>query len=435
MDLPVRRAKPLLGDLHIPGDKSISHRAALLAALGNGTSVLHGFLEAQDPHSTIRCLRSLGIRVETSGEEVRVHGRGLRGLSAPTNDLHAGNSGTTLRLLSGILAGHPFESVLTGDDSLRRRPMNRIVEPLTLMGASVKATNGKPPVRIRGKERLKPISYTLPVPSAQVKSAILLAGLYADGVTTVEEPVQTRDHTERMLGLQVQRHADRISVSVAGGMTIPSREFRIPGDISSAVFLIAAAACIKGSDCVIRRVGINPTRSAVLDVLQHSGVRIEKINCLEDDAEPLCDLHVAFSPPEHPVHIDPGTTPLVIDEIPALAVLAACARVGFSVEGAGELRVKESDRIALLSENLRRWGIDVREHQNGFRFDPPASLREATIESGGDHRIAMAFAVAGMVHGGITINEAECADVSFPGFWNLVERLVAGKPGPYSRMT
>lgn len=429
MDLPVRRAKPLVGDLHIPGDKSISHRAALLAALADGSSVLHGFLEAQDPRSTIACLRALGVRVETSGREVRVYGRGLRGFSPPATDLDAGNSGTTLRLLSGILAGHPFESVLTGDDSLRRRPMNRIVEPLTLMGASISATNGMPPVRILGKETLRPITYSLPVPSAQVKSAILLAGLYADGVTTVEESVQTRDHTERMLGLQTNTSAGRISVSVTGGMAVRPREFQIPGDISSAVFLVAAASCIKGSDCVIRRVGINPTRSAVLDVLQQAGVSLKQINRQEDDAEPFCDLHVVFSPPERPLHIDRTTTPLVIDEIPALAVLAACARVGFSVEGAGELRVKESDRIALLSENLRRWGIEVSGHQDGFSFGAPASLREATMDSGGDHRIAMAFAVAGMVCGGITIKGAECADVSFPGFWKLVEHLGGGGGG------
>jgi 3-phosphoshikimate 1-carboxyvinyltransferase len=423
MDVVVAKAKPLVGELRVPGDKSISHRALLIAGIADGTSVIRGLLNAADPLSTMQCLDALGVQVNTKGELLEVHGNGLHGFKPPSADLDAGNSGTTLRLLCGILAGHSFHAVLTGDQSLRRRPMARVIQPLRRMGAEISSENDTPPVHIRGKTPLDPIEYTMPIASAQVKSAILLAGLYAQGITTVRESTPTRDHTERMLGLSRRFEGTGTTISILGGTSIRANDFHIPGDLSSAAFLLTAAACIRGSECTIRSVGINPTRTAILSVLERSGVRITMANRADDEIEPYADLHTVYSPPERPIHLQRDEVPLLIDEIPVLAVLAACAGTAFSVQGAGELRVKESDRIALLVRNLKRMGVQVVEERDGFAFEPVGSLRSAEIESGGDHRLAMAFAVAGMIHGGVTVKGAECADVSFPGFWNLIKRF------------
>lgn len=420
MDRTIHPSKPLVGELRVPGDKSISHRALLVGAIAEGESVLYGVLDAGDTRSTIGCLKALGVDVQRTGETVRVAGRGLRGLTQPAAALDAGNSGTTLRLLSGILAGQPFATEVTGDESLRRRPMLRIADPLSAMGASVRTTDGFPPIRIHGKHPLQPINHTLSVASAQVKSAILLAGLFADGVTTVLEPVETRDHTERMLGLVHRTTGQGTEVSVRGGVTIPPLTTRIPGDLSSAVFLICAAALIPGSDLILRGVGINPTRIRILDILRRAGVSCESVNGTEEAGEPRCDLRVTHSPPGRPIDIDAGEVPAVIDEIPALAVLAACAGQPFSLREAKELRVKESDRISLLVRNLQGLGMDVEEQPDGMTFDGGGKLGSGTVETGGDHRMAMAFAMAGMMRGDITIRGAECADVSFPGFWEAV---------------
>lgn len=420
MDRTIKPSKPVVGDLRVPGDKSISHRALLVGAIADGESVLHGVLDAGDTRSTIRCLNALGIRIRREGETIRVAGRGLRGLTEPAASLDAGNSGTTLRLLSGILAGQPFPSLLTGDESLRKRPMLRIAGPLSAMGATIETTEGFPPVRIHGKNPLRPIRHTQPVPSAQVKSAILLAGLFADGVTTVLETVETRDHTERMLGLARQATRGGTEVSVTGGRSVPPLTMHIPGDLSSAVFLICAAALIPGSDLIIRNVGINPTRTRILDVLRRVGVSWESSGVREEGGEPRCDLRVIHSPPADAVDIDEAEVPGLIDEIPALAVMAACAARPFSLRGAKELRVKESDRISLLVRNLQRLGLDVSEQPDGMSFDGGKRPGSGMVETGGDHRMAMAFAVAGMMRGGITIRDADCAEVSFPGFWEIV---------------
>lgn len=426
MERSLQPSRPLVGELRVPGDKSISHRALLLGAIAEGESVLHGVLDAGDTRSTIRCLTALGVAITRTGQTVTIAGRGLHGFTPPATNLDAGNSGTTMRLLSGILAGQTFPSVLTGDESLRKRPMRRIADPLSAMGATIETTNGFPPIRINGKYPLRAISHTLMVPSAQVKSAILLAGLFADGTTTVLEPVETRDHTERMLGLPRRTTPKGTEVSVTGGRPLAPLTMHIPGDLSSAVFLVCAAALIPGSDLILRGVGMNPTRSRILEILRRTGVSWKALEEGEEGGEPRCDLRITYSPPAAPISISADEVPAIIDEIPALAVLAACAGQPFSLSGAQELRVKESDRISLLVQNLRRLGLDVSEQPDGMSFDGGIMPGSGTVEPAGDHRMAMAFAVAGMVRGGITIHGAECADVSFPGFWDLVGGLSTG---------
>lgn len=425
MNITIHQSRPLTGEFHIPGDKSVSHRALMLSALAKGTSEIHGLLEADDTGSTIRCLRSLGITVEQTGPITRIVGRGLHGLKQPTEDLDAGNSGTTIRLLSGILAGQPFDSRLTGDDSLKRRPMNRVIDPLTKMGAILEAGNsGTPPVLIRGKMPLKAIEYVLPIPSAQVKSAVVLAGLLAEGTTTVVEPVISRDHTERMLGLAAEIRSDGRSYRVQGGMMISPREYYIPGDVSSALFFICAALLVPGSEIVLRNVGLNPTRTKALDLLRSVGARIRVSDLNEMSGEPYGSISVSSSELHGGVTIDGATVPLVIDEIPALAATLAVAGCNFEVRGARELRHKESDRILSLIRNLRAVGVQCDEYPDGFAFQSKKAVIPAAIQTSGDHRIAMAFAVAGMaVRGGMIIPDAEVASVSFPGFWKSINRF------------
>ncbi|MEX2190850.1 MAG: 3-phosphoshikimate 1-carboxyvinyltransferase [Bacteroidota bacterium] len=421
MEITLGPAKPIVGTFEVPGDKSISHRALLLASLADGVSSLQNLLDAQDPQSTIRCLRSLGVEITRRGDATEVHGRGLRGLQKPSKTLDAGNSGTTMRLLCGVLAGQPFETTISGDESLRNRPMQRVSDPLNRMGAIFHSQNGKPPLTIRGKYPLAPITYTPAVSSAQVKSAVLLAGLFADGVTVVTENVVTRDHTERLMKLPVQDSKAGRTISVSGGTVISPFNIVIPGDISSAVFLICAAALVPGSDILIRNVGLNPTRSAVLDILVAAGLQLTVDKTSGDALEEYGTIHVTFGPANKSIHLDKSIVPLVIDEIPALAILAAASGVECSVRGAAELRVKESDRIRLLVTNLRSIGVSADEAEDGFSFDV-SQIKPGRVQSGGDHRIAMAFALAGLYKGSeITIGGADASDVSFPNFWGVLE--------------
>lgn len=419
-------ATSISGGCAVPGDKSISHRYAILAALAEGTSEIRNFSAADDCARTLACLERLGVTVERKKESVRITGAGLQGLKASRRTLDAGNSGTTIRMLAGVLAGQPFKSEITGDASLRRRPMRRVIEPLAQMGARIRARNSEfAPLEIQGGA-LRPIDYTLPVASAQVKSAILLAGLFAEGVTSVTEPARTRDHTEVALtefGATVER-PDR-TIRIRGGPRLQPAQLTVPGDISSAVFLIAAAALLPDSNLLISGVGLNPTRTAILDVLASWGAPVNLVNLEMRHGELVGDIavrHAMLTGGEIPAAQVPG----LIDELPMLAALGPFTEQGVEIRGAGELRVKESDRIAALAENLRRMGARVEEFPDGLRVEgkSAASLRGAEIDPRGDHRIAMAFAVAGLAAPGKTvIRGAECAAVSFPNFWDLLERL------------
>src|ERR1700683_3103482 len=417
-------ARAVNGSVALPGDKSISHRYAMLAAIAEGASELANYAAAADCQSTLGCLRRLGAGVEKSQNAVRITGNGLRGLRHSWRDLDAGNSGTTIRLLSGILAGQSFRSTITGDDSLRKRPMRRVIEPLSAMGAEILSDPGdRAPLKIQGRA-LHGIEYTLPTPSAQVKSAMLFAGLLAEGATTVREPVQTRDHTELGLeefGVRVER-GDR-SITVCGdGVKLLPRNLTVPGDLSSAVFFLAAALLLPGSSIFLHDVGLNPTRTAVLDVLAGMGAPITLGSVRELNGELIGDVSVAYTELEG-AEISGAQIAQLIDELPMLAALGPYTERGIEIRDAKELRVKESDRIAALAENLRRTGASVEEFPDGLRVAGRASgkLRGAEIEPHGDHRIAMAFAVAALGAGGPTqILNADCAGVSFPGFFAVV---------------
>ncbi|MEX0765621.1 MAG: 3-phosphoshikimate 1-carboxyvinyltransferase [bacterium] len=426
MELTVNPVDRLQGRFRVPGDKSISHRAAMLGAIANGPTTIHGFLRAGDCLSTLQCLRALGVTIEETPDGIVVHGSGPR-LRAPAAPLDAGNSGTTMRLLAGILAGQPFVADLTGDASLRSRPMDRIIEPLARMGAQVHALGGEryPPLRIAGG-KLRGITYTLPVASAQVKSAVLLAGLYAEGDTTVVEHVVTRDHTERMLegfGCRIQRIGSRITVTPS---TLSSRNVTVPGDISSAAFLLAAAAARQGSSITVDDAGINPTRTGFLDVLASMGAGTEISGRDDRSGEPIGTVTVRGLRLQG-TRIGGSAASIVIDEIPVLTVIAAVADGETVITDAAELRVKESDRIKTLSVGLRVLGADVTERPDGMVIRG-GRLRGGRVEAGGDHRIAMAFAVAGLLaQGPVTVSGAETIDVSFPGFVETLQ-AVAGSP-------
>ncbi len=414
----------LSGEVTLPGDKSISHRALLIGALASGRSRFEGLSNAADPASTADCLRALGVEVEFSESLAVIHGHGRLGLRAPSGPLDCGNSGTTMRLLSGILAGQSFDSELVGDASLSRRPMERVASPLRQMGATVQlADHGTAPVRILGRSPLQAISYRAQIPSAQVKSALLLAGVYAEGTTEVVETIPTRDHTERMLGLDVVETGEGRTVRVEGGRHITPLDMQIPGDVSAAVFLIAATALLPGSEVVLKGVGTNPGRTRVLTLLRSWGVSIVEQDPRTSGGEPLADLVVRGGRGTADLHIVPEDVSHCIDEIPALACLAMAAGVGCSIRGAGELRSKETDRIAQLVKNFRALGLVVDESDDGFAFEARTELLPATIVTGGDHRIAMAFAVAGLAHPGIVVDDPECVAVSFPEFFNTLERL------------
>jgi 3-phosphoshikimate 1-carboxyvinyltransferase len=425
----VRPAARVRGAVRPPGDKSISHRYALLAALADGTSTLRGYSPGADCASTLACLERLGVSVAEvsrhidNGLELRITGLGMGGLTAPATILDAGNSGSTLRMLAGILAAHSFRSTITGDQSLQRRPMRRIIIPLEQMGARIMSNEGRPPLTIAGSASLHPLDFVPEVPSAQVKSAVLLAGLHADGLTRVHEPIATRDHTERALeafGASVVR--DGLTVGVAGGQRLGARELEIPGDISSAAFWMVAAAALPGSEVRIEHVGLNPTRSAIVDVLRRMGAQIEVAPGPSVAGEPVGTITVQHDALVE-TEIRPEEVPGVIDELPVLAALATYGG-RLHVSGAQELRVKESDRIAALADGLRRMGADIDEQADGFTVRGGRRLRGSHVDAKDDHRLAMAFAIAALGSSGETLIEgAGAAAVSYPQFFSVLESL------------
>lgn len=414
--------------VNVPGDKSISHRYAMLGGAAEGTTLIHNYSSSQDCHSTLSCLEQLGVEVRKEGLEVEIRSRGLNNWKAPAAALDAGNSGTTIRLLSGLLAGLPFETTLKGDDSLSGRPMNRIIEPLRKMGALIESReSGLPPLILRGGN-LKPVTYELPVASAQVKSCVLLAGLSAGGTTSVIERVPTRDHTERALplfGVPVCKENNLISVT--GPAQLKGTEVTVPGDMSSAVFFIAAAMLVPGSSLFIPGVGVNPSRSALLRLLELGGADITEKELDHAGSEPCCDLSISYSSrlfKSFPTEIMGSLVPNLIDEIPVLAVIGSQLDKGLMVRDAAELRKKESDRIHAIVCNMRALGIVIEEFEDGFRIPGGQTFNSGEIESFGDHRIAMAFSIAGLVsRQGIKINNPDCVNISFPGFYEVLDSL------------
>lgn len=397
----------------------------MIGAIAEGTTEVVGFSSAADPMNTLSCIRALGVDANINGQSLLIRGKGLGKLSQPQHALDAGNSGTTIRLLTGILVSQNFASTISGDDSLRRRPMKRVIDPLTQMGARVEAAeNQTPPLKIFPVVGLHGIDYELPVPSAQVKSAILLAGLHAEGTTRVYERIPTRDHTERMLGLRVENWDGGKVIQLEGWRKLEARKFVVPGDISAATFFIVAACLVPNSELYITRVGLNPTRTAVLDILEEMGAGITIEKTKSSDVEPSGNIRVRSSELRNVV-VRPDLIPSIIDEIPALAIAGAVAKGRFEIRGASELRVKESDRVKSLCENLKRLGVSVEEYEDGFAFEGENELIPiGPLESYGDHRIAMAMGVAGLIStGGVEITRAECVEISFPGFWELLSTL------------
>ena len=445
----VKRCAPIRTTITVPGDKSISHRSAMVASLAKGCSTITGFLESEDCLSTVNAMRSLGATIEHTAEGTFViEGRGGR-FTAPTSVVDCGNSGTTMRLISGILAAQPFRSRLTGDASLSKRPMGRVINPLTEMGGRFQcegAEPGRPPLVIEGGS-LKPISYEMPVASAQVKSAILLAGLFAEGETSVIEPAACRDHTERMLqefGVSLELgeadSAGRRRITLHGPQTLTARDFAVPGDISSAAFWLVAAAAKEGSDMTIASVGLNPTRTGILAVLQRMGAKIEITPVDENAAEPMGTIRVMGSVQGvlggtlQGTIIGGAEIPNVIDELPVLAVAGALAQGTTIIKDARELRVKETDRIAAVAENLRLMGVPVTETEDGMIIEGGHPLHGATLQCFGDHRIAMAFAIAGLFAEGETVIESvECVATSYPTFGATLESVLAEKAGKLTR--
>ena len=407
----------LRGALDVPGDKSVSHRALMLGAIAEGTTRIDGFLEGEDTRATAAILGRLGVRIEAPADGVRlVHGVGLHGLQAPEGPLDCGNAGTGMRLLAGLLSGQRFDSVLVGDASLGARPMRRVIEPLAAMGAVIGSDDGRAPLRIRGGQALRGIDYRLPVASAQVKSALLLAGLYARGETHVREPYPTRDYTERMLAAFGAACAFVPGeAAVVGGIPLQARDVAVPADFSSAAFFVVAAGIVPGSELLLRRVGMNPRRTGLLHVLRAMGADIAQENAGEQGGEPVADLRVRHAP-LHGIEVPVQHVPDMIDEFPALFVAAACASGATVVRGAAELRVKESDRIAAMAQGLRALGIAVEETPDGATIHG-GRLRGGTVHAHGDHRIAMAFAVAAQcAEGEVRIDDVANVATSFPGF-------------------
>lgn len=424
--IELRPVNSLRGEIAPPPDKSISHRAVMFSSLGRGKSLVRNFLRAEDTLSTVCAFRMLGVDIEERGGELVIRGEGIHGLKEPDNVIDCRNSGTTMRLLSGVLCGSRFFSAVTGDDSLRKRPMQRIVAPLRQMGAEIMGRDSDryPPLAIRGK-RLNPIRYRLPVASAQVKSAILLAGLYADGETEIIEPLKSRDHTERMLpafGADVT--VEGLSVKVRGIAELHGRETVVPGDFSSAAFFIVAALLLEGSEITVRKVGINPTRTGLLNVLKRMGAEIVMENIHEVSGEPVADISCRGERGLKAVDVEPDEMPLLIDEFPILCVAAARAEGVTTIRGAEELRVKESDRIRGMAVELRKLGAEIEEHPDGVSIRGKSALKGAEVETYGDHRIAMSLSVAALnAEGKTTVVNASCVDISFPGFFEELRRL------------
>lgn len=427
--IELRGIRSVRGELIPPPDKSISHRAVIFSSLAEGESSVKNFLMAEDTLSTVAAFRALGINIEGRGEELIIHGKGIYGLKEPVNVIDCHNSGTTMRLLSGVLSGNPFFSVLSGDDSLRRRPMQRVIVPLRQMGAGImgRDNDGYAPIAIKGG-RLKPITYRLPVASAQLKSAILLAGLYAEGETEVLEPLQSRDHTERMLpafGAEVA--VKGLSVKVKGTAALHGRETTVPGDFSSAAFFMVGALLIKDSEIILRNVGINPTRTGLMNVLKRMGAEVNSEHLHEVSGEPVADILCKGGKPLKGITIRAEEMPLLIDEFPILCIAAARAEGITEITGAGELRVKESDRIKAMATELKKFGVKLEESSDGLCIEGGEALKGCAVESYGDHRIAMSLSIAALIaEGTTTINNASCVDISFPGFFEELRRLAIG---------
>jgi 3-phosphoshikimate 1-carboxyvinyltransferase len=446
--------KSFKGELTPPPDKSISHRAVLFSSLANGTSLVKNFLAAEDPLSTIKAMKMLGISFDLPGPlamkldhiqnmsakdspgecsfDIAIHGKGLMDLREPFDVIDCGNSGTTIRLISGILAGNPFFSVLTGDDSLKQRPMARVMNPLKEMGAGIYGRNADkyPPLAIRGG-RLRAIDYKMPMASAQVKSCIILAALYADGVTTITEPQKSRDHTERMLkAMGANIEVDDLVIKVTGrcghekGPDLSPIDITIPGDFSSAAFFIVASLIIPGSEIMIRNVGMNPTRTGLLEALKRMGAAVEIRDLRDMSGEPVADIYCRGKAGLKAIDISGEIIPSLIDEFPILCIAAASAEGTTTIRGAEELRVKESDRIKTMATELGKMGVEITEFPDGIRIKGPADLKGAEVESHNDHRIAMSMAVAALIaKGKTTINGASAVDISFPGFFDIIKRL------------
>lgn len=415
----------LNGTVKIPGDKSISHRAVMFASLANGKSKIDGFLEGEDCLSTIACMKQLGVQIEQNGDQVTVNGKGLDALQEPTSVLNIGNSGTTIRLLMGVLSGRPFSSVLQGDDSIARRPMARVTGPLKMMNARIDGRQlaDLTPLHIRGGE-LRGINYHSPVASAQVKSAILLAGLQAKGVTTVVEPHKSRDHTERMLkSFGVSVHSDEHTASIQGGQTLYPVHIHVPGDISSAAFMLTAASIVPESDCVLLNVGLNPTRNGIIEVLENMGADMEMFNERMAGDEPVADIRIRYTPLKA-ITIEGGLIPRLIDEIPAIAVLATQAEGTTVIKDAEELKVKETNRIDTVVNQLKDLGASVEATDDGMKIHGPSALKGGQANSYGDHRIGMAMALCGLISNQpVTVKGVEAIAVSYPEFFEQLNHL------------
>jgi len=435
--MEIKPSKGLHGEVNIPGDKSISHRSIMFGALAKGTTEITHFLQGADCLSTIGCFREMGIEIENTPEQILVHGKGLHGLAAPSRILDVGNSGTTTRLISGILSGQPFASTLSGDASLNSRPMKRITEPLTLMGADIisQTENGCAPLFINHhlpsgvSPSLHSIHYHSKVASAQVKSAVLLAGLYADEVTSVTEPILSRNHTELMLGgfgasISTRLHEDgSATASICPCEELFAQKIQVPGDISSAAYFIAAGLLVPGSELLIKNVGVNPTRAGLLKVCKAMGADITYLNERNDGGEPTADLLVKSSS-LHGTTVEGSIIPTLIDEIPMIAVMAAFADGTTTIKDAAELKVKETDRILTTTEGLRAMGVKVTPTKDGMIIYGGKTVHGGTINSYLDHRIAMAFAVAGLAaEGNTTILDSRCVDVSYPDFFETLQTL------------
>jgi 3-phosphoshikimate 1-carboxyvinyltransferase len=427
MIIITNRPEKLCGELSVPGDKSITHRAAIIGALARGITEVKGFLDAEDCRSTINCLRSLGVTISERSNRLLIEGRNMR-LEQPRSVLDAGNSGTTARLLLGVLAGQPFSAMVSGDQSLQKRPMERVAEPLSQMGAAFEGDSRYLPLSIKGCA-LKGITYKSPRASAQVKSAVLLAGLFAEGETVFEEPSLSRNHTELMLsafGAHISTEGSRVSIK--GGADLRGGQVLVPGDLSTAAFFMVAAAIVPGSEVLLKNVGINPTRSGIIDVLLRMGANLEITNGRTWGNEPVADITVRGGAVLKGTDIGGDIIPRLIDEIPVIAVAASLAKGQTVISDAGELRVKESDRISALAGQLFRLGADVTETEDGLVIEGVSRLAGAEVESLGDHRIAMAMAVAGLAADGETaVHEAEAVAVSYPGFMPALRDLVTKK--------
>ncbi|MCK5534025.1 3-phosphoshikimate 1-carboxyvinyltransferase [bacterium] len=422
----IKKTKTVRGEINVLGDKSISHRAVILGSISSGMMKIKGFLNALDCQATIKIFSSLGVKIENlHSDELLVHGKGLKNLNSPLGMLNVGNSGTTIRLVSGILSGQDFSCSITGDESIKKRPMKRIIHPLREMGAEINAfKDNYPPLNIVGKT-LHSINYNLPIASAQVKSCILLAGLLASGETSVSEPFKSRDHTERMLGfLGADIKISGRRVTISGKKELKSKNIIIPGDISSASFFIVAATLLENSQLIIKNIGLNSTRTGIINILRAMGADIEEQNKAEVCNEPVGDLWIKGSLLRG-IEIRKEDIPGLIDEIPILAVAATQAKGITEIKGAEELRVKESDRIKVMSLELSKMGAKIEEKKDGMLIYGPTKLKGCPVDSFGDHRVAMALSVAGLVASGRTvINNTDCINTSFPGFEEILKSLI-----------